>query len=88
MAKKPKENKTYTPPKNKIDLFDDLEAQAEEANAEEAKAEENQVVMVKVKILPLRGIGGYGTAGDEVWMPEAEAEYYKRDGYVEILKEE
>jgi len=43
---------------------------------------------VKVRINPLRGIGGYGNAGDEVWMPESEAAYYEQETYVTILKEE
>jgi len=40
---------------------------------------------VKVKIKPLRGIGGYGFAGEEVKMPEDEAKQYEKDGYVTIL---
>lgn len=40
---------------------------------------------VLVKILPLRGIGGYGNAGDEVMMPESEADYYVKEGYVRVL---
>lgn len=72
MAKKPEENKAYTPPENKADFVE----------------HEVEAGMVKVRILPLRGIGGYGHAGDEVWMSADEAEYYKREGYVEILKVE
>ena len=40
---------------------------------------------VKVRILPLKGIGGYGNGGDEVWMSTADAEMYIRDGYVEYV---
>ena len=43
--------------------------------------------MVMVKILPLRGIGGYGNAGDIVEMSLAEAERYVNDGYVRVLDE-
>jgi len=43
---------------------------------------------IKVRIKPLHGIGGYGSAGDEVWMPEAEARYWMREGYVEMVKDE
>ena len=47
---------------------------------------ENKTIgMVRVKILPLRGIGGYGNAGDEVMMPDYEADYYVREGYVKIV---
>lgn len=42
---------------------------------------------VKVRILPLKGIGGVGYAGDEVWMSEAEAKQYFEDGYVEYVEE-
>jgi hypothetical protein len=42
---------------------------------------------VRVKILPLRGIGGVGNAGDVAWMSAADAEMYVRDGYVEIVDE-
>lgn len=41
---------------------------------------------IKVRILPLHNIGGVGNAGDEVWMSEADAEIYVRDGYVEIVQ--
>lgn len=40
---------------------------------------------VKVRILPLKGIGGVGNAGDVVWMSEADAEMYVRDGFVEYV---
>lgn len=40
---------------------------------------------VKVRILPFRGIGGVGMAGDVVTMERAQAEEYVRDGYVEVL---
>ena len=40
---------------------------------------------VKVRIRPLRGIGGYGNQNEEVWMPENEAAYYASEGYVDIL---
>jgi len=39
---------------------------------------------VKVEILPLHGIGGYGEAGAVVEMPESEARQYIKDGYVRI----
>ena len=42
---------------------------------------------VKVRILPLKGIGGVGNAGDVVWMSEADAEMYVRDGFVEVVPE-
>ena len=42
---------------------------------------------VKVRILPLKGIGGVGNAGDVVWMSEADAEMYARDGFVEVVPE-
>ena len=40
---------------------------------------------VKVRILPLRGIGGVGNAGDVAWISAADAEMYVREGYVEIV---
>jgi hypothetical protein len=45
----------------------------------------DEPVKVLVKILPLRGIGGYGDAGDEVMMPESDAAYYVEEGYVRVL---
>ena len=42
---------------------------------------------VKVRILPLKGIGGVGNAGDVVWMSEVDAEMYVRDGFVEVVPE-
>jgi hypothetical protein len=42
---------------------------------------------VRVQILPLHGIGGYGNAGDIVEMPPAEAEKYVNEGYVRVLEE-
>jgi len=42
---------------------------------------------VKVRIKPLHGIGGVGEAGDVVWMSEADAEMYFKDGYVEYVEE-
>jgi hypothetical protein len=54
------------------------------ANKQEVAAERK----VKVRINPLRGIGGYGNGGDEVWMPKAEADQYVAEGYVTILKVE
>ena len=42
---------------------------------------------VKVRILPLKGIGGVGNAGDVVWMSAADAEMYVRDGFVEVVAE-
>lgn len=44
--------------------------------------------VVRVRIRPLRGIGGYGNAGDEVMMPADEARAYQADGYVDILGEQ
>jgi len=41
---------------------------------------------VRVRIKPLKGIGGIGNAGDEVMMTPEEAEMYFRDGYVEYVK--
>lgn len=41
--------------------------------------------MVKVKIRPLHGIGGYGEAGDVVTMRRELAEMYEREGYVEFV---
>lgn len=43
---------------------------------------------IKVRILPGHGIGGVGSAGDEVWMSKADAEVYIRDGYVEVVKDD
>lgn len=43
---------------------------------------------IKVRILPLKGIGGVGNAGDVVTMSAADAEMYVRDGYVEVVVEE
>ena len=40
---------------------------------------------VKVRILPFKGIGGVGNAGDVVWMSAADAEMYVRDGFVEAV---
>ena len=40
---------------------------------------------IKVRILPLKGIGGVGNSGDVVWMSAADAEMYVRDGYVELV---
>lgn len=40
---------------------------------------------IKVRILPLKGIGGVGNAGDVVWMSAADAEMYVRDGFVELV---
>jgi len=40
---------------------------------------------VKIRILPLRGIGGVGSAGDTSWMTKEEADYWVKEGYVEIL---
>ena len=40
---------------------------------------------IKVRILPLRGIGGVGNAGDVAWISAADAEMYVREGYVEIV---
>jgi hypothetical protein len=43
---------------------------------------------IKVRILPLKGIGGVGNAGDVVMMSAADAEMYVRDGFVEVVVEE
>lgn len=43
---------------------------------------------VKVRLLPLHSIGGFGEPGDVCWMTEAEAHYYQAEGYVEILADE
>ena len=43
---------------------------------------------VRVRIKPLKGIGGIGNAGDEVMMTPEEAEMYFRDGYVEYVEEQ
>ena len=40
---------------------------------------------IKVRILPLHGIGGIGDEGDVVWLPESEAQYWVKEGYVEIV---
>lgn len=42
---------------------------------------------VKIKIRPLRGIGGYGEAGDIVEMTKSDADRYVGEGYVDILRE-
>ena len=41
--------------------------------------------MVKVKIRPNRGIGGFGSQGDEVDMPLEMAKQYEAEGYLDIL---
>jgi hypothetical protein len=51
--------------------------------AEKLKGPKGQV---RIRILPLRGIGGVGVAGDEAWMDKAQAEQYVKDGYVEIIE--
>lgn len=43
---------------------------------------------IKVRILPLKGIGGIGDAGDEVLMLESEAQYWVKEGYVEIITDQ
>ena len=43
---------------------------------------------VRVRIRPLKGIGGVGNAGDVVMMSPEDAEMYFRDGYVEYVDEE
>jgi hypothetical protein len=40
---------------------------------------------VRIRILPLMGIGGVGDAGTVAWMTKAEADQWVKDGYVEIL---
>jgi hypothetical protein len=44
-------------------------------------------IKIKVRILPLKGIGGVGDAGDVVTMSAADAEMYVRDGFVEVVEE-
>ena len=41
---------------------------------------------VKIRIRPMRGIGGVGTAGEEAFMSRAEAEKYQAEGYIDILE--
>lgn len=41
--------------------------------------------VVRVRILPGRGIGGYGKGGDVVVMTRDEAERWVREGYVEVI---
>lgn len=48
----------------------------------------DELLRVKVRIRPLRGIGGYGNAGDVVWMPADEADQYASQGYVDFVEEE
>jgi hypothetical protein len=43
---------------------------------------------VRVRVLPLKGIGGFGDAGHVGWMTKAEADQWVKDGYVEILPDE
>jgi len=40
---------------------------------------------VRIRILPLKGIGGIGDAGDTAWMTKEEADYWVKEGYIEIL---
>lgn len=49
-----------------------------------AKKEEKEKKL-KIRILPLRGIGGIGKAGDTALLPEDEAEYWVKEGYAEII---
>ncbi len=42
---------------------------------------------IRVRILPLKGIGGVGNAGDVVMMSASDAEMYVREGFVEIVVE-
>ncbi len=48
-------------------------------------AKQNKEKKVRVRVLPLKGIGGIGNAGDTAWLPKAEADYWVKEGYVEIL---
>lgn len=41
---------------------------------------------VKIRILPLHGIGGIGNAGDVAWINADAAAIYVREGYVEIIE--
>lgn len=44
--------------------------------------------MVRVRVLPLRGIGGIGGPGAEGFLPEDQAMLYVADGYAELVKDE
>lgn len=48
-------------------------------------ARTNKDKRVRIRILPLHGIGGVGDAGDTAWMTKAEADDWVAQGYVEIL---
>ncbi len=48
-------------------------------------AKQNKEKRVRIRVLPLKGIGGIGNAGDTAWLPKAEADYWVKEGYVEIL---
>lgn len=52
-----------------------------------AKPEAHKGGMVRVRVKPLRGVGGVGGPGTEALMPREQAEQYAREGYVEILTE-
>lgn len=52
---------------------------------EKNNKEEHAHDQVRIRILPLRGIGGIGNAGDQAWMSREDADQYVADGYVEIL---
>ncbi len=48
-------------------------------------ARQNREKKVRVRVLPLKGIGGIGNSGDTAWLPKTEADYWAQEGYVEIL---
>jgi len=48
-------------------------------------AKQDKKIKIKIRILPLRGIGGVGSAGDTAWMTKEEADYWVKEGYVEIM---
>ncbi|RPJ38662.1 MAG: hypothetical protein EHM35_04010 [Planctomycetaceae bacterium] len=48
-------------------------------------AKQTKEKKVRIRILPLKGIGGVGDAGDTAWMTKEEADRWVKEGYVEIL---
>jgi hypothetical protein len=46
---------------------------------------QNKNKKVRIRVLPLHGIGGVGDAGTVAWMTKSEADQWVKDGYVEIL---
>lgn len=55
---------------------------------ENKKIEPESNKMVKVRILPLRGIGGIGGPGAEGVLPKEAAERYVAEGYCVIVEDE